>query len=1631
MSCVYLLDGHQFNSELELDDFLISKNRFRKRLGDIVFQENRKVAQLDTVNKLEEILEETQKLKEKKTKYNKKLLREKSLTELYLDTGHAVISEERESVNLKAPYVGVNAFLNGYINEEGKLLFPEFIPDNYWAEQYKMWGDGNTDEETQEFLKSYGLFTSTDPHFKNKDQQEQEKWKNAIEDKWKHQSIIGDVMHTVLQMYFKKINSTKKDGSPKYFKDWIAENPEKALAAFKEQLYNKDLLQTDGSKIKVKNYINDEQLQSALEVCKKIEEELNIKYPDALYYPEYEITGKTAKPASNGVDTILGSIDLLVVDANGVPHIIDYKTSIHPYEKFDDSKKLAYTYQLLTYGRLIGKSGLNIHDSEYNVIPIQISNFQYIQNNKGNGEFSYSGFHLKQGENIFVDLRAEYANTRINKNLDEIIDFPYTVNVTADEMLTNVSKFQQSFWKKYTTFKQYTIEEAQKIAEVNNALTPNENGVLEFKPKYMKKTETIKVDPRIEKNPKTVMVKKVQEYLNNKRYNQRDRLVTSTKKALIEAINKKNINSVTFTGDIGEDWFSKMMSRYCSGNWEVCDGESFKPLEALGIITLWNANNRQYNFVKISLQNIQGRFRFGSSSKTTLGGGFKSDVYFKSNPDSMMMDATYGNIELMETMYALNKLSDMFKGDNACVGDILVADPQFGIGVSAASNYELLKCFNELVELNPEALGTNNFKNGTIPMASKVQLARTMLTDVKIKESVNPFAFGQKNESTLETAQSSLDKALLTPENVNEQIDALQKVINSLESTDKNRELVNYTTNSSILAKEHVALYNQCILAIAELKGIHFRQQIRDHAQLVESLNILRDGVQGTQIDNPGNLKSETLNLITKLVTEAYQNVRQDIQKPASEILQYVENLKKEKNFGWFTENTTGNQASLYTHMYEWRDDDVYFKNPWDNNNDLLANEREFLKYAIPIINKNRFGKKADQMRFDNPDRYYRIPICEGDTSVKAAKDGLLEAFKDRLKGWMPKRALENARAKAGQFFDKDIEIEYTKSQKNAEDLFKMTNMFDWGEGSNRAKLIKRGKYELNLETLLLKHQFAYIMKNRVDAVFPLIKASMIHLTTQAFMNRNASGSTFKNDLKYAEDYIKNKIRNESIIDEKFREGAVMINKFKTLASTLVLGFSPVQFLYQSIQGIWNDISLIIRKPDGTDAFTLSNMLHAAKIVYSDLAHIGDKPSIVELFNRLYGVNDMDMNSYIEHIKSDQNGIFNFKNMVWKFASRPDYYNRMTIFVAKMINEGSFDAHSIDENGNLVYDSSKDARYRTYLMNDRSNMDEYNKAKAYYIAAAKQFEKEGVLNPDGTPFKFDASKRQNLPRAYTNLEAESMKSLGDTIYGYYSHEKKSMMQATLWGALFMQFKTYWSGKKNQYLASGGIRLEGNWKPYTEKDELGNDIYYYYQKDEKGNILYNEPPVKAGDPNASDAVVIRWEGNWKEGIVATMYQLTNNMYHQGIANGWDSMWNNEDLNLRNTYRSNIKQLAYDTIMFLIVGNLLGAALGMGYEKMKKDADPTNLGDALLLSAVNIGIKSIRNSFLDFNYIASIGDPAVSWTPFSFEYLGNQVSNVWDVIMGEQNFWLGLSKTTSLFNQFKPVFSTLKEITKENG
>jgi hypothetical protein len=61
---------------------------------------------------------------------------------------------------------------------------------------------------------------------------------------------------------------------------------------------------------------------------------------------------------------------------------------------------------------------------------------------------------------------------------------------------------------------------------------------------------------------------------------------------------------------------------------------------------------------------------------------------------------------------------------------------------------------------------------------------------------------------------------------------------------------------------------------------------------------------------------------------------------------------------------------------------------------------------------------------------------------------------------------------------------------------------------------------------------------------------------------------------------------------------------------------------------------------------------------------LGGTPTVCSLLNEYYGMNDMDMNTYIDKIKSDRYGIFNFGNIAFHTVGRPDFFNRMSIFVS-------------------------------------------------------------------------------------------------------------------------------------------------------------------------------------------------------------------------------------------------------------------------------------------------------------------------------------------------------------------------------
>lgn len=186
------------------------------------------------------------------------------------------------------------------------------------------------------------------------------------------------------------------------------------------------------------------------------------------------------------------------------------------------------------------------------------------------------------------------------------------------------------------------------------------------------------------------------------------------------------------------------------------------------------------------------------------------------------------------------------------------------------------------------------------------------------------------------------------------------------------------------------------------------------------------------------------------------------------------------------------------------------------------------------------------------------------------------------------------------------------------------------------------------------------------------------------------------------------------------------------------------------------------------------------------------------------------------------------------------------------------------------------------------------------------------------------------------------------------------------------------------------------------------------------MLANEPPTTTD----TGLPFMQWEGDWKEGILLTYINFLSNCVNNGIDSAWEELWYNEDPSLRATYRSNFVQLIYDFSTFALVGTGICASLGNWRDDLEENSEKDSIIDGFKLAMADIAVKSARNSFLDFNFIDSIGDPTISWSPFALTYLQSQFENIWDSTIGDTSIIMGMSKTTALTRQFTPVFKAIK-------
>lgn len=1537
-NCVVEWMGRKFTSR---EEFLnVYKNDPQvKKYGDLIFDAPNNV---ETQMQLEKISGDSKRLREEFQKAKKE----------YLD------GEQIEKFN--PPYIGVTEFLRGLTTKDEKLLTPEFREFEYWRRRVKKWKEGEFNEDEKELYGNNIVISD------NMTEDELKKWfENPYEtdnqiiqlikkmqSKWEDQAKLGTSIHDVLAILF---STTAKGQLTLDLEESFLLN-----MRFKNN-YNEQ-------------YLNRENLKDIIKYARGLRDSIVKEIDGPLsFFPEFTISSKLSYDVPGKGNTVLGKIDLLVIDKNGDAHVLDYKVS--PKRTFNTAKERSFFYQLGLYSRMLQANDIRMTSKTPKVMiaPINIENFKQ-------GEFVTK---IAERGDFLVDITAGSTLHEVAANLEEFIPEKIVVNLSSEDAIQKVSEFNSKAFPNISTTKSWDDESIHK-------LITSYDGV-----QYDGKTNKhyIKIGEKtFEGKDEGAVFEAVKKFYTETLPKHRKDLVQHILIALRKGIkhNTSNIQLpktklIDSEHGASAEWLKHRLSKYCHDYYTIEDNDT---LLHYGVICIRNTKNQQLDFIKITTDNLEYQHNFNGRDKL-LTGAFISDVAQSKKPGQLALKATNGNIHLMETMALLNCMPNLTKS-GTIIGEILVADPIHLKG-SAASNEELKYNFNELTS-HIEGY-QNNISE--LKFANKLDLARNRFKQIiSLGEDTNWEKYSDyKSQASLLT---DLDAAIIEDDE-KKVLSKLEELRGFLEKSYDNLLSDSYNEDDNIAR----SLYEKVILAMAELKGITFRQQFKDNAKWIEKEHARNGGIQSLLLDNPGNLDNETLNVLTKLVTEAYQNVREDMQREMQTLRKMVSDLKESKDFNKFKEMTGGNAANLFKNMIEYKDGDILFKNPWDYNSSIPTEaERTFLKHVLTRINANRFANSSDEdilaMRDNNVVKYYRVPLAAGDLSSQASVlGGLMGAYKKKLSRLTPKKMAEDARKRLNGIFE---EQQITNDDRM---LYEMNNMFEVGERSTEQRLNKirdlgEDYFETNLETLLLKHVMAYSNQKHINAIMPMAKAAHIHLITQG----NLVNKDLKNATGYIKDYIKNKIKNEPLVDENWQAAHAAIGKIRSAASLLILGFSPIQYPGQLLQGLWTDILLGLQGMGNPDtAFTFDNFKSAFKEVYQDMFKLGHKPTKCSLLNEFFGMNDMDMNTYADKIKSDRYGIFNFTNLAFHTVGRPDFYNRMTIFVTQMKKDGTWDAYK-EENGVLVYNWKDDKRFDVYAKGDKSN-PKYNEQKGLYIAMAEQLEREHALNADGSRFKVG----QPLPKAYTNQQIESYKSISDNLYGYYTHEKKSMIHALGMGALWMQMRTFWSGKKNQYLSSPGIKLQG--KFVHQKDNEGNLMYY---KEENGRLI----PTKEN----TGVPIVKWEGQWQEGVMASLIQLWIDGKQKGFTDVFLSeLWTNPEYELA---RANVIHLMHNLTLWTISGTFIAGFMADWEDEFEKKAKKSHdINDALAAAMAKVALKTVSYSFLDFNFIDSIGSPLINWQPVSFSFWQKRMQDAWDVAIGDMDFSKALIRssgtlgTTSIF------------------
>lgn len=184
-------------------------------------------------------------------------------------------------------------------------------------------------------------------------------------------------------------------------------------------------------------------------------------------------------------------------------------------------------------------------------------------------------------------------------------------------------------------------------------------------------------------------------------------------------------------------------------------------------------------------------------------------------------------------------------------------------------------------------------------------------------------------------------------------------------------------------------------------------------------------------------------------------------------------------------------------------------------------------------------------------------------------------------------------------------------------------------------------------------------------------------------------------------------------------------------------------------------------------------------------------------------------------------------------------------------------------------------------------------------------------------------------------------------------------------------------------------------------------------------------VTKDDPMCSDIPFLQWQGKFEEGVLVTIYGMLKTMHNTSIKEGWNTYMHNSDENLRQTYQANLKLIACDLVLWLMVG-FAAILLGDWADEEEKEARRTgHLADAGEATFAGFLYKTVYNSKLDAAWWESIFSISMDFNPFVVTYIGNEAAALGNFLTGDASFADTMVKSFSAARQIRPMFTFLDQ------